>query len=378
MFPKRLGVASIVLLMVALLTQCTLLPDSAQPDKVSVNFQSELFKEALNRARTSAHDDQFDKVFKADEKVFLSGKNISSLSRFQVTPDARMLVVDAGAQQVSAFDKTGQPVNAIGSRGSKPGFYSFPTDVTVTKSREVAVSDFQPNRVNIYSGEGEFVKSFTYTHEGFSSQRILYDDASNSFYLFGNKWKTDAGGRVLGADLVHKYTAAGDYEKSFLPFPESGKGLDLYAYDEPAIDLADGNLVIALPFEYVVYGLDPKGSLTTLLKGDSDTFKSPSTPLDVERARKEPSYFQDWQLTWTPINNIVKSGDNLIVQYQTFSPTRYTIDVWSMQKKTKIASVKTNRAILTRDRDGYLYFLDNLDGKGQEQYGIVRAKIQIS
>jgi hypothetical protein len=45
----------------------------------------------------------------------------------------------------------------------------------------------------------------------------------NDFYLCGNRWQQDSAGQVAGAELIHKYSASGDFVASYLPFPEQAK-----------------------------------------------------------------------------------------------------------------------------------------------------------
>lgn len=371
----RLVNICLVLLLAIGMSQCA----STRSAHTVQTQNSAKFSAALNRASQSSQADEFSTAFKSNAKLTLPSGRIRNLNRFNVGHDGTMLIVDLDRIQVENYDNSGKFIRSIGAKGGRPGEYTYPSDAVEMDEQTVAVSDFQNRRVNIYSQDGQFLRSFIYTPQIFSAQRLLYDDATKSFYLFGNRWQTDDDGKPTGAQLIHKYSAEGDFVASFLPFPDKAKPLDLYTYDEPSMSTANGNVFVALPFDYTIYQLTSKGELSTYLSETNSSFKAPSEGFEV--ASKEggelSKRLQDWQLTWTPIRSLIVHGDKLLVQYQTFNPLRYTIDIWSLATKNKLSTVHTNHALLTSGQDRYLYFLDNLDARGQEQYGIIRATLEL-
>lgn len=342
----------------------------AQPDR---------FDAALEGARQGGGD-ELTNFFLVDSEVALPGTQINNLGQLRVGRDGTMMVVDFDRRSAEAYDRGGQFLRRIGGAGNEPGLQVWPSDVAETEDGRVAVSDFQGHRVNFFSGDGAFRSSFIYTPQNFSAQSMLYDDVTRSFYLYGNRWQNDEAGRVVGADLVHKYSGDGEFVASYLPFPDGAKPLDLYSYDHPAMDIAGGSLFVALPFDYTVYRLEPGGQLTTFLKGEGAAFKAPATGIEVKPRTPAEAYryIQNWRLTWTPISALVCDGERLLVQYQTFDPLRYTVDVWSVTTRKRLAAFKTNYAVLTNGRDGYVYLLRNLETKGQGRYEVVRAKFKPS
>jgi len=377
MFPKQLATLSSILLVCVLCTvQCTpgnhlgaTPPGSAEPD---------LYRPALEKAQAQSQNDGLASAFRIESKLSLGGEKIKNLNQFRVASDGNFYVIDYERKQAEIYDRTSSYLGDLGARGNQPGAHLWPTDVAEVDGKTVAVADFQSHRVNIFSGEGKFLSSFIYTPQSFSAQRMLYDDVSRSFYLFGNRWQRNSRDEIVGAELVHKYSADGDFIASYLPFPDQAKSLDLYNYDCPAVDINKGSLFIALPFDYTIYQLMPDGKLSVVLKAQESGFRAPTQAVNLEQVSPADSYkhVQNWRLSWTPINAVVATDDNLLVQYQSFTPLRYTIDIWSLKTKKKVRSVNTNSAILTKGQEDEIYFLNNIEAKGQNRYDILRAKLK--
>lgn len=346
----------------------------AAPPVKSGNFEL-----ALEKARQNEGRDEITRAVEVAATIRLRGRELASLDELKVKADGSLLVVDSERQSVEMFDGEGAHRRAVGARGSRPGHYVLPSGVSESGQGAIAVSDFKAHRVSIFSAEGEFARSFIYTAQKYSAQRITYEPLTKSFYLFGNRWQHDQQNRLVGADLLHKYNEAGEYVGSFIPFPEAAKSLDLYGHDSPALDVRDGHLYLALPFEYKIYRLSPAGELTAPVEGGGAPFRAPATAL-TWRPGSAPAErvadWQDWRLTWTPIVGLAVEGDALMVQYQTFDPLRYRVDIWSLRGRRKLATLATNHALLTRGADGFVYFLNNLDARGQGQYEIIRARLK--
>jgi hypothetical protein len=337
------------------------------------------YTDAFSNASKAAAGDDFDKYFHNRGVIALKGGDeLKNLNLFKVEKDGTIITADFDRKLVEKYDAEGKNKTAVGKQGNEPGSYLFPTDVVETNDSSIAVADFQGHRVNTFAGDGAFISSFIYTTENFSAQRLIYDQTGDSFYLFGNRWQNDEHGHPTGADLIHKYSSKGEYGGSFLQFPEAFKALDLYNYDFPAVDISEGNVYAALPFDYKIYRVDKSGEFSVFLTGEKSDFKAPATKLDASKVARPDTYkfVQSWLLTWTPIVNLAVAGDNLIVQYQTFSPLRYTTDVWSVSTKKLKTSFKTNHLMLSRGPDKSIYFLKNLTAKEQPDYEIIRAEIK--
>lgn len=334
---------------------------------------------ALQQAKENAPKDELESVFKVNTRLSLTGREIKSLSMLRVKQDGSILLLDNERRVAEAYTAAGAYMSPIGGSGNSPGNQVWPSDVIEAKDNAIAVSDFQGHRVNIFSKDGQFKSSFVYTPQNFSAQRMIYDHVNNSFFLFGNRWQTGSDGEISGADLLHKYSLDGQFVASYFPFPDKAKSLDLYGFDSPAVDIYDGVVYIALPFDYTVYRLDSTGKMSALFKGENTSFKEPTTKLDTSKVAPEDSYrfVQNWRMGWTPILALVRVNDHVLVEYQSFDTLRYRIDVWSLATGKITNSIKTNHLMLTRGADEHVYFLDNLENRGQSQYGILQSTPKI-
>ena len=379
---EKIGLHNLCPVPTLLLAVCALFGGCSRgnkPLKPQSSPQPNTYRLALREAEQDAPKDELETAWKIDARIILSGPEIKILSRVGIKGDGSILVVDNERRSAEVYTSTGAYATALGGSGNEPGSQVWPSDITEAADESIAVSDFQGHRVNTFSKDGKFLSSFVYTPQNFSAQRVVYDPILGVFYLFGNRWQTDGDGRITGADLLHRYTLKGEFLASYFPFPEKAKSLDLYNFDSPDIDTYDDAIVIVLPFDYTLYQLDRTGVISVLLKGEKTSFKEPSTALEPSKVPPQDSYqyVQNWRMSWTPIVSMLRVGEKILVEYQTFDKLRYTVDVWSRSSKTIIKSVKTNRLMLARSDDGHVYFLNNLENKGQSKYEILRTKLQI-
>ena len=69
-------------------------------------------------------------------------------------------VTDTAAHQVVALDATGTEQFRFGSRGTEPGRFNFPTDITIEGRGRVIVTDALNNRIQIFSATGKLISAF--------------------------------------------------------------------------------------------------------------------------------------------------------------------------------------------------------------------------
>ena len=367
----------LTILSLFILTATGIQCSSDRQAEISKSKVPDQFNIAVNRAIEHGSTDEIAKAFQITETIELSEGRIQNLNRVIPKADGSMLILDIDRKQVEVYDGTGHFLRQIGEPGQKPGSHQFPSDISEVEGGDVAVCDFTAHRVNVFSADGTFLRSFIYTPQHFSASRMLFDRDTDSYFLSGNRWEKNEQGKTSGATLVHKYSTNGEFIGSFLPFPDDAKRLDLYTYAEPLADISNKDLYVALPFNYTIYRLTPDGQLEEFIKGGSEGFRAPSTPLNVEKDSDPIFVLNNWRMTWTPIDSLVVNNGYLMVQTQTFDPLRYTIDFWSLSTKRRVAQIKTNHAILASTKAGDLYLLDNIDVKGQTKYVILRAKLNI-
>lgn len=178
----------LVLMLALLMLQCTGVKHTAETLPTTPPDLSDKYSRAVAGALRSADKDELTTRFRVNAQVPISGGNLKGISRLRVLPEGTLLIFDAVGKQAGIFDGSGKYLNPIGARGNRPGYYSTPSDVAVAGDGTVAVSDFQLHRVNIYTPDGKFQRSFIHTPQGFSAQRIVYNESTKSFFLAGNRW----------------------------------------------------------------------------------------------------------------------------------------------------------------------------------------------
>lgn len=366
----------LLLLLVCPLLGCNSATSPSRETQAAAPNKYEEYADALAAAESGAANDEFERYLSDVGSISIAGEDILHLNRFRVARDGSILVCDFERKVVLRFDSQGKNKTTIGTNDNAPGGYVFPTDVVETKDSSIAIPDFQGYRVNLFGMDGTFRSSFIFSPQSFSAQQLIVNDQNDSFYLFGNRWQYDGDGNRIGADLIHKYTASGDYLGSFLDFPERFKALDLYNNSFTLSDIADGTVYTMLPFDYSIYQLSSDDKLSVFLKGGTKDYREPQTKLDSQKAPRSESYqvFQEWALTHTPLVALVVSGDKLFVEYQTFNPLRYTIDIWSRSTRKLTGTFRTNRLLLGRGEGNSLYFLNNIEARMQHEYVISKAE----
>ena len=95
----------------------------------------------------------------SDTGQFLSPTGI------EVDFEGRVYVVDSGNHRIQVFDSDGNFLRMWGSQGSASGEFNSPLDVTVgyradTVVNFIAVSDHENNRIQLFTSNGVFIRSF--------------------------------------------------------------------------------------------------------------------------------------------------------------------------------------------------------------------------
>ncbi len=71
-----------------------------------------------------------------------------------------LYVSDTGNHVINVFNKSGEYIRTIGSRGIEPGRFNFPTHLWIDKNGKLYVSDTLNYRVQVFSSQGQFLKMF--------------------------------------------------------------------------------------------------------------------------------------------------------------------------------------------------------------------------
>ena len=109
----------------------------------------------------------------------------------------RIYVADAGhtrsrTHSVKIFDAGGKFLGVLGQgKGSRPGEFLFPTNVTVDAAGNVYVTDTLNSRVQVFDTEGKYVKSFGQRGTGwgmFDKPKGVAVDSFGNVYVVDGGW----------------------------------------------------------------------------------------------------------------------------------------------------------------------------------------------
>lgn len=118
----------------------------------------------------------------------------------------KIYVADTAGHAIYIFQKDGAPVRMIGSRGSGPGEFNFPTHLWAGKDGNLYVSDTLNYRVQVFSGDGEFLRTFGEQGDGpgyFAHPCGIVTDSLGHIYVIDRQFENiqifDNEGRILMA-----------------------------------------------------------------------------------------------------------------------------------------------------------------------------------
>jgi DNA-binding beta-propeller fold protein YncE len=144
-------------------------------------------------------------------------------------------VVETGAHRICRYSSEGRLIEALGSRGTAPGLFNFPTFIWIDREGQVYVVDSMNHRIQIFNSEGVFLASFG-----------ELGDATG--YMARPKGvATDSRGNIYVVDALFHVVQIFDPQGSFLySFGSQGQGqgefwipTGLYIDDQDHIYVAD-------------------------------------------------------------------------------------------------------------------------------------------
>ena len=97
-----------------------------------------------------------------------------------VAPSGEVYVADGyGNSSVHRFSTDGDYINSFGSPGSGPGQFRVPHSIRVSNDGRVYVADRENHRVQVFTGEGEFITEWT----DFKCPMGVHIDANQVVYV---------------------------------------------------------------------------------------------------------------------------------------------------------------------------------------------------
>ncbi len=143
-----------------------------------------------------------------------------------------------------------KPVLSFGGEGSSPGQFKQPWGVTVNKANEIAVTDYENKRVQIFTSQGNFLSTFG------SAGKTPGKFKCPSGIVF------DESGNILVADSANKriqtFTRSGDCIREFRGGP-NGILADTLSRPRCLSFDSEGNLMVADPVTRLIKIFSPSG-----------------------------------------------------------------------------------------------------------------------
>ena len=88
----------------------------------------------------------------------------------------QVYVADSGNYRISIFTLEGQLIRTIGSRGSGPGQFDYPSAVAISPDGDMYVTDSKNDRVQVFSPKGVFRREFGKRQIGFPRDVLITAD----------------------------------------------------------------------------------------------------------------------------------------------------------------------------------------------------------
>jgi hypothetical protein len=232
----------------------------------------------------------------------------------------------------------------------------LPTGIARLGDTELAILDFRPARISVFSVDGTFHHSQLYTHLRFSGVQLAFLPEHKTYILFGNN-----NGRLINAVRAADTTLL----TSQLRLPDEAHHPWAYRYYEPAVATSRETIYIVFPFSDAVYRLANGVTLSQIATILPGTYRPPHTDMDEptpgETSEHHYQRFQTWRLQFTAPDGIAVSHGQLLVSTQTFDPLRYTVEIFDVHTFRRMATFHTNHELLCSDLDGVLYFREAAD-----------------
>jgi len=230
-------------------------------DRVTVEIRDERGQECATEVRINDNKD-------GSYKVSYSPKE---KGRYKVT-----VKVNGGHVVGSPFTVKGQlfqvrPVISFGKEGSSAGNFKRPWGVAVNARDEIAVTDNENHRVQIFSGDGNYIRSFG--RRGNKTGEFQFPRGI-AFHKNGNIFVVDRGNA-----RVQIFSGEGEYVSSF-----GGKGsLDSQLSDPWGLSVdSDGNIIVADTGSKLIKIFSPDGKFLMRI-GVQGSFTYPTHCVQCDR-----------------------------------------------------------------------------------------------
>ena len=215
-------------------------------DRVTVEIKNEQGRECAPEVRINDNKDGSYKI-----SYFLRDQG-----RYKVTVKVNGQHVRDSPFSVQIKSFQVRPVESFGQRGSSIGMFQYPWGVAVNERDEIAVTDFNNHRVQIFNSDGNYLSSF-----GQQGNRTgeFKNPKGIAFHKNGNIFVADSGN-----DRVLTFSGEGEYVGSF-----GGRGsLDSHLSYPCGLSVDnDGNIIVADEGNKLIKIFSPNGEFLSKFGG---------------------------------------------------------------------------------------------------------------
>jgi len=309
----------------------------------------------IAEAEKKSSSDQIADLVGSLETVRLHTSPIQKVSGVTFGRSGVIAVLDGLAGKIYLYDRVAAYLGPLGEKGRGPGKYVSPRAV-VASDANFSVVDFSDHRVSTFDPHGSFVSSFVYTAEKFSATGLFYNVATQSYYLFGNRWHQVNG--LTTDDLVNVYRKDGQFVESIGSFPSVWSSYNLYPVDHPIVASSNtGEAFFMLSFAPVLHHITPLTLKVDDIPLSLPGFKSPTVglPSDLRKLKN----IHSWELGFTPIRALVMCREQIVVEYETDLGLRYTIAIFKAGESQPTRVIQTNFLIVGSDTNGEVALVQN-------------------
>ena len=314
---------------------------------------------------------KFGDYFEKEKEIIIrtTGLEVSYFWQFLVDRKAHLLALDSKGCQLLAFDDDGHFLRKIGRQGQGPGEYNLPLAMGLDSEGRIHVEDSSMRRVNTYSEDGTFLKSFTFSSPHTQASVLRVDSAGNRFLSA----LTDHAGPHSRDNWLVQYDDKGKYSRSFYE-DLSGRGWVFRMNPNFTFDI-HGDVLYAMQIDrYKVDLFKSDGRWLRSLCKPPDYFIRPDEAymLDDQKYKNRPQkeiYDELIRLSnsWTRIMRldivddrmmlIVTAANGLVKNCQ----QPYIIDLWTIGGELVASGIPSDYKFLCSDKKGNVYFLIKSD-----------------
>jgi hypothetical protein len=315
------------------------------------------------------NEKNFSDYFKKEKEIIIrtTGLDVSYFWQFLVDRQAHLLALDPKGCQLLLFDDEGHFLRKIGRQGQGPGEFNLPLTMCLDPPGRIHVEDSRMRRINTFSADGSFLKSFVFSAMHTQAIALRVDSAGN-YYLAAMTIPEEPKGR---ADWLVKYDDQGKYSRSFYK-DLSGRGWVFRMDPAFTFDIYGDNLYAMQINRYQVDLFNSDGQWLKTLCKPPEYFIPPDGGyiLDERKYDSQKKLYDELirlSKSWTRIMRLEIVDDRTILIMSAANGLvkacnqPYIIDLWTLNGELVASGIPAEYKFLCSDKKGYAYFLIHSD-----------------